>query len=60
MVAWSSPRTPIRSPTSVSPSCETLVGEAERDAWLRHMRTALDEVALEPALDENQASRRAA
>ncbi len=28
------------------------IGEAERDAWLRHMRTALDELALEPALDE--------
>jgi hemoglobin len=28
------------------------IGEAERDAWLRHMRTALDEVALDPALDE--------
>ncbi len=28
------------------------IGEAERDAWLRHMRTALDELALEPARDE--------
>jgi hemoglobin len=28
------------------------IGEAERDAWLRHMRTALDEVALDPARDE--------
>jgi hemoglobin len=28
------------------------IGEAERDAWLRHMRTALDEIALEPALDD--------
>jgi hemoglobin len=27
------------------------IGEAERDAWLRHMRTALDELALDPALD---------
>lgn len=27
------------------------IGEAERDAWLRHMRTALDEIALDPALD---------
>ena len=27
------------------------IGEAERDAWLRHMRTALDELALEEALD---------
>jgi hemoglobin len=27
------------------------IGEAERDAWLRHMRTALDELALEPRLD---------
>jgi hemoglobin len=27
------------------------IGEAERDAWLRHMRTALDELALEPAAD---------
>ena len=28
-----------------------VIGEAERDAWLRHMRAALDEVALEPAHD---------
>jgi hemoglobin len=28
------------------------IGEAERDAWLRHMRTALDELALERDLDE--------
>jgi hemoglobin len=28
------------------------IGAAERDAWLRHMRTALDEIALEPALDD--------
>ncbi len=28
------------------------IGEAERDAWLRHMRTALDEIALDPALDQ--------
>ena len=28
------------------------IGEAERDAWLRHMRTALDELELDPALDE--------
>jgi hemoglobin len=28
------------------------IAEAERDAWLRHMRTALDELALEPAYDE--------
>src|SRR5215469_13570250 len=27
------------------------IGEAERDAWLRHMRTALDEIGLDPALD---------
>ncbi len=27
------------------------VGEAERDAWLRHMRAALDEVGLDPAHD---------
>ena len=27
------------------------IGEAERDAWLRHMRDALDELALDPALD---------
>jgi hemoglobin len=28
-----------------------VIGEAQRDAWLRHMRTALDELALDPALD---------
>jgi hemoglobin len=28
------------------------IGERERDAWLRHMRTALDELALDAALDE--------
>ena len=28
------------------------IGEAERDAWLRHMRTALDELDLDPALDK--------
>jgi len=28
------------------------IGEAERDAWLRHMRTALDEIALDPAHDQ--------
>ena len=28
-----------------------VIGEAERDAWLRHMRTALDELALDQALD---------
>ena len=27
------------------------IGEAERDAWLRHMRTSLDELSLDPALD---------
>jgi hemoglobin len=27
------------------------IGEAERDAWLRHMRAALDELALEEAYD---------
>jgi hemoglobin len=27
------------------------IGEAERDAWLRHMRTALDEIALPGPLD---------
>ena len=27
------------------------IGEAERDAWLRHMRTALDELALDPDHD---------
>jgi len=28
-----------------------VIGEAERDAWLRHMRSALDELSLEPVLD---------
>jgi hemoglobin len=28
------------------------IGPAERDAWLRHMRTALDELQLDPAADE--------
>ena len=27
------------------------IGEAERDAWLRHMRSALDELDLDEALD---------
>lgn len=27
------------------------IGEAERDRWLTHMRTALDELDLDPALD---------
>jgi hemoglobin len=27
------------------------IGEAERDAWLRHMRTALDDLALDEDLD---------
>ena len=27
------------------------IGEAERDAWLRHMRTSLDELDAGPALD---------
>jgi hemoglobin len=27
------------------------IGEAERDAWLRHMRTALDELGLDETLD---------
>jgi hemoglobin len=27
------------------------IGETERDAWLRHMRTALDELDLDEALD---------
>jgi hemoglobin len=27
------------------------IGEAQRDAWLRHMRTALDELALDEAYD---------
>jgi hemoglobin len=28
------------------------IGESERDAWLRHMRTAMDEIALDPEHDE--------
>ena len=28
-----------------------VIGEAERDAWLGHMRTALDELALDEAAD---------
>ena len=28
-----------------------VIGEAERDAWLRHMRAALDTVELDPAHD---------
>jgi len=28
-----------------------VIGEAERDAWLRNMRAALDEVGLDPAHD---------
>jgi hemoglobin len=27
------------------------IGEAERDAWLRHMRESLDELKLDEALD---------
>jgi hemoglobin len=27
------------------------IGTAERDAWLGHMRTALDRLALAPVLD---------
>jgi hemoglobin len=27
------------------------IGEAERDAWLRHMRAALDQAGLDPAHD---------
>ena len=27
------------------------IGESERDLWLKHMRTALDEIDLPPALD---------
>jgi hemoglobin len=27
------------------------IGETERDLWLKHMRTALDELDLPPALD---------
>ncbi len=28
-----------------------VIGEAERDAWLRHMRAAMDELALDPVHD---------
>jgi len=28
-----------------------VIGEAERDAWLHHMRAALDQVGLDPAHD---------
>ena len=28
-----------------------VIGEAERDAWLRHMRAALDQVGLDPGHD---------
>ena len=28
-----------------------VIDEAARDAWLRHMRTSLDELALNPELD---------
>ena len=28
-----------------------VIGEAERDAWLRHMRAALDELRLDPVYD---------
>jgi hemoglobin len=28
------------------------IGERERDAWLRHMRTALDELSLDPEHDK--------
>ncbi|MDX6422427.1 MAG: hemoglobin, partial [Trebonia sp.] len=28
-----------------------VIDEAARDAWLRHMRTSLDEQDVEPALD---------
>jgi hemoglobin len=28
------------------------IGEAERDAWLRHMRTAMDEIGLDAEYDE--------
>jgi hemoglobin len=28
-----------------------VIGEKERDAWLRHMRTALDELELDPDYD---------
>jgi hemoglobin len=29
-----------------------VIGEAERDAWLRHMRTAMDELGLDPERDK--------
>jgi hemoglobin len=29
-----------------------VIGERERDAWLRHMRTALDELEQDPAADK--------
>jgi hemoglobin len=29
-----------------------VIGDRERDLWLSHMRTALDELALDPAQDE--------
>ncbi|HEY5200541.1 MAG TPA: hypothetical protein VIJ31_06480, partial [Acidothermaceae bacterium] len=28
-----------------------VIDEAARDAWLRHMRTSLDELEVDPALD---------
>ncbi|MGI9007206.1 MAG: globin [Streptosporangiaceae bacterium] len=28
------------------------IGDAERDAWLRHMRTAMDDLALDPQQDD--------
>ena len=28
-----------------------VIGPAQRDAWLRHMRTAMDELKLDPAAD---------
>ena len=28
-----------------------VIDEAARDAWLRHMRTSLDELDVDPALD---------
>jgi hemoglobin len=28
------------------------IGEAERDAWLRHMRAAMDELGLDPSQDK--------
>ena len=33
-----------------------VIGEAERDAWLRHMRAALDQVGLDPAHDADRKS----